>query len=259
MSIAVDEDEPALRPFWVSAFLDFAPRDFERGVVFWAEVTGYDVSSPRGADEEFATLVPPAGDDYLRVQQLRAGRSRLHLDLHVDHPRAAADRALELGAVEIASPAEHGYVVLTSPAGITLCFVSHRATRRPPALDLGTGGRTIIDQVCLDIAPSAWDVETRFWHAVTGWELTEARLPQFRRLRGSTAMPLRFLLQRLDAEGPSGAHLDLGASDRSAEVQRHVRLGATPAWEGDVWTVLTDPAGSSYCVTERHFDAETPI
>ncbi|MGA8255369.1 MAG: VOC family protein [Nocardioides sp.] len=240
-----------MTPSWISAFLDFAARDFERGVVFWAEVTGYDVSSPRGDDEEFATLVPRVGDDYLRVQQLRSGRSRLHLDLHVTDPRAAADRAVELGAVEVAAPDEQGYVVVTSPAGLTLCFVSHPAARRPPAATWRGGGRSAVDQVCLDIAPSVFERECAFWEQITGWTSEPARLPQFRRLHGPETFALRFLLQRTDTEGPVGAHLDLAASDRAAEVARHEKLGATVERVEEFWTVLRDPAGSRYCVTHR--------
>jgi hypothetical protein len=89
-------------PFWLSAFLDFDAASFERGVRFWRDVTGFAVSPARGADGEFATLVPPDGDDYLRVQRLADGPGRIHLDVHVPDPRAAADRAIALGATEVA-------------------------------------------------------------------------------------------------------------------------------------------------------------
>ncbi len=68
---------------------------------------------------------------------------------------------------------------------------------------------------------------------------------------GPDTQPLRFLVQRLDDEGPAGAHLDLASSDRSAEVARHEALGAEVTFVGDFWTVLRDPAGLSYCVTGR--------
>lgn len=53
-------------------------------------------------------------------------------------------------------------------------------------------------------------------------------------------------------------HLDLGAEDREAEVERLQRLGAsvreTRTHEhGDhdlTWTVLEDPAGNGFCVSE---------
>ena len=60
------------------------------------------------------------------------------------------------------------------------------------------------------------------------------------------------LLQRLDRPtGPVGAHLDLGTTHRAAEVARHVALGASVATVEEFWTVLTDPTGAAYCVTDR--------
>ncbi len=240
----------ATRPFWISAFLDLPRRDFERGVEFWARVTGSKVSSRRGDEGEFATLVPPDGDDHLRVQRLRDGPARIHLDLHVADPRAAADRAVALGATEDADHADHGYVVLASPAGLTFCFVTHRASVRstPPAW---AGGRSQVDQVCLDVGPAAYDAECTFWHELTGFASTAARSAEFQRLDGE-GQPLRLLLQRLDDQRPAGVHLDLAADDRAAEVARHVALGAAPVRVTDRgFTVLRDPAGSPYCVTDR--------
>ena len=53
------------QPFWVTAFLDLAAGDFDRGVEFWRGVTGYSLLPRRGDGDEFATLVPPDGDPYL--------------------------------------------------------------------------------------------------------------------------------------------------------------------------------------------------
>ncbi|WP_232680516.1 VOC family protein [Nocardioides sp. R-C-SC26] len=239
-------------PFWISAFLDFSADTFEPGVAFWSAVSGYAVSPSRGDDGEFATLVPPDGDDYLRVQRLGEGATRLHVDIHVDHPRVAADAALALGATEPAGANDHGhdYVVLTSPAGLTLCFVNHPGTRRPPVARWPAGA-SLIDQVCLDLPPSTFDVEASFWAGVTGWPLTPASMPEFTRLHGPPTFPLRFLLQRLGDERPAGAHLDLAVSDRSAETARHLTLGADVVAVHERWTVLRDPAGSLYCLTDR--------
>ena len=64
--------------------------------------------------------------------------------------------------------------------------------------------------------------------------------------------PLDVLLQRLDHEdGPTSAHLDLGTTDRDAETERHVALGASIVAEEEFWTVLADPAGLPYCITDR--------
>ncbi|MGH3293660.1 MAG: hypothetical protein ACRDP7_17815, partial [Trebonia sp.] len=58
---------------WLTIFLDFPAGSFDDGVAFWREVTGYGLSPARGADGEFATLLPPAGDAYLRVQRIADG------------------------------------------------------------------------------------------------------------------------------------------------------------------------------------------
>jgi hypothetical protein len=47
---------------WVTVFLDLPPTSFDRSVAFWRQVTGYGLSPSRGADGEFATLLPPSGD-----------------------------------------------------------------------------------------------------------------------------------------------------------------------------------------------------
>nr|WP_246378107.1 YigZ family protein [Nocardioides ginsengisegetis] len=242
--------------FWMSAFLDLASKDFEHGVLFWAQVTGYRVSAPRGEREEFATLVPPDGDDFLRVQRLGEGPSRIHLDLHVDDPRAEAARAVALGATQVD---DHGYVVMRSPGDLTFCFVRHRSSTRPRPATWPGGHRSLVDQVCLDLPASLADAETEFWHALTGWELSESPVSRgFRRLERPTGMPFRILLQRLDEpDGPVRAHLDLASDDRAAETARHQRLGATVVQRNDRWTVLTDPAGSAYCITDR--DPETGV
>lgn len=239
---------------WVSAFLDLAPNDYERGVLFWARVTGYRVSSPRGEQDEFATLVPPEGDDFLRVQRLEDGPSRLHLDLHVDDPRSAADGAVALGAAEVADP---GHVVLTSPGGLTFCFVGSGAQTRPAPAAWPGGHRSLVDQVCLDLPDARHDREVEFWQAITGWQLTQSPVSTgFSRLERPAGMPLRFLLQRLEeTDGPVRAHLDLATDDREAETLRHERLGARVIAVHDRWTALVDPAGSSYCLTDR--DPET--
>lgn len=240
-----------ITPFWVSAFLDFGSGDFDRGVAFWRDVTGYADSEPRGETDQFATLVPPDGDDYLRVQHLDDGPGRIHLDLHVDQPSIAAEAAIELGG-HVLVRHEAGYVVLRSPGGLVFCFVSHPAAHRPAAHTWPGGHRSQVDQVCLDVPPAAYDVEVGFWQGLTGWDLTEVNEREFERLQPPDEHPLRWLVQRLDDDGgPVRAHLDLAADDRDAEVARHVALGATEVSRHEWWTVLTDPVGTTYCVTRR--------
>ena len=40
--------------------------------------------------------------------------------------------------------------------------------------------------------------------------------------------------------------------ERAAAAERHVTLGASLVREHPWWTVLTDPAGMAYCLTDRH-------
>ena len=174
----------------------------------------------------------------------------MHLDLHVENPTIAAEAAIELGA-HVLMRHEHGYVVLRSPGGFVFCFVRHHASRRPgPAT--WAGGRSYVDQVCLDLPPERHDAEVAFWQALTGWELDPSVAREFSRLRSPDDQPLRWLLQRLDEPGgPVTAHLDLAADDREAEAARHVALGATVARVHEEWTVMTGPVGTTYCITGR--------
>lgn len=239
-----------MTPFWISAFLDLAPEAYDGGAAFWSGVTGWEVSPVRGGAGEFATLQPPTGDDHLRVQRLVSGRSRVHLDLHVGDPRTAADRAVALGAREVA---DLGYVVLASPGGFPFCLVTHPASTPATATTWRGGHRSLVDQVCLDIPGELHDREVAFWQEVTGRELAPSPgHPEFQRLVRPDDQPMHLLLQRLEQPlGAVRAHLDLATTDRAAETVRHVALGAREVATHDEWTVLTDPAGSAYCITGR--------
>ncbi|WP_110182105.1 VOC family protein [Nocardioides solisilvae] len=244
---------------WLSAFLDLPAGRFDEAVAFWQGVTGYDLSRPRGASAEFATLLPPDADDHLRVQRLAEGGPRIHLDLHVADPRQAADEAVRLGATEVA---DHGYVVLRSPGGLTFCFVGHQASRPAAPATWHDDGhddgkvtdrtwRSAVDQVCLDVPRGVWEPECRFWAAVLGSDWQPTPPPgDFRGFRPVGA--LHVLAQRLEeADGEVRAHLDLSCDDVPAEVRRHLALGARVEAEHAQWTVLRDPAGSPYCITVR--------
>lgn len=236
-------------PFWISAFMDFAREDFDRGVAFWRDVTAYAVSPTRGDHDEFATLVPAVGDDHLRVQRLADGPSRIHLDVHVVDPRASADRAVRAGAVEVA---DRGHVVLRSPAGLTFCFVGHPGHDLPEPARWATGHHSMVYQVCLDVPSSRHDEERAFWAEVLDARLEGFEEPEFSWLRPAEQLALDVLVQRLDEpEGPARAHLDLGTDDRAAEVARHEGLGAEVLRTHSFWTVLRDPVGLTYCVTDR--------
>lgn len=240
-----------MSPFWVTAFLDLAPDEHDEGLALWERLTGYQRSTTRGDAGEFVSLLPTRGDDFLRVQRLGSGSSRVHLDLHVADPWSAAETAVGLGARVVADLGE--YLTLASPGGLTFCFVTHRASEVPPATDW-PGGRSRVDQVCLDVPPSTYDAEFAFWEALTGWEPRPPRPDvEFARLTPPPGIPLQLLLQRLGEDEPAvRAHLDWCAADRDAEVERHVAAGATSIRRYDRgWTVLAGPSGFTYCVTAR--------
>lgn len=246
------DPRPPSRPLWLTAFLDFAPAHHDPGTAFWASLTGYGAGSPRGGSGEFATLEPADGDAFLRVQRLGEGVDRIHLDLHVPDPRRAADHAVRLGAREVA---EHGYVVLLSPGGFALCFVDHTESRRPAPERWPEGHASLLDQVCIDVPHDRFDAERDFWEALTGWpRRASAVSPDFSSLERPEGMPLRLLFQRLGADDGGDrtrAHLDWATTDRPAETQRHVSLGAVVRDVRERWSVLADPLGRAYCITDR--------
>lgn len=240
-----------VRPTWVTAFLDNSAQHHLRSVDFWRTVTRTSLSQPRGDDGEFATLMPLEGDPYLKVQRLGAGPDRVHVDLHVTDPRVAADRAIALGATELTFVGI-GYVVLTSPGGLHFCFVPHPELRKPPPTPHPGGHLSRVHQVSIDVPAAEYDREVVFWEGLTGWEPRQSgQFPEFRFLGPPEGQPLGILLQRLDeASGPTRAHLDWGCTDRAAETQRHLKLGATVVAEHPRWTVLRDPVGRAYCLTD---------
>ena len=237
---------------WMTAFVDLAPASYDAGVAFWSALTDDDVSPSRGAQGEFATLLPPDGDPYLRLQRLGHGPDGTHLDLQVDVPRDAAEEAVGLGAREVA---DLGYYVMASPGGFTFCLVPGATGVRPRASTWPGGHVSVLDQVCLDVPAELFEAECAFWAALTGWELRGAgEHTEFRSLARPPGQPIRILLQELGADDAADAvraHLDWASTDRPAETDRHVVVGATVEQVRDGWTVLTDPTGRRYCITDR--------
>jgi hypothetical protein len=225
-----------MRPTWLTAFIDLPAEVYDAGVAFWAGVTGYSVSPSRGERGEFATLVPPEGDAFLRVQRVEAGPGGVHLDVH--------------------RPGQP-FEVSHSPGGFDYCEVSDPLSQRPPPATWPGGHRSLVDQVCLDIAPAAYEQECEFWRDLTGLELRQSTyFEEFRTLARPADQPLRLLLQKVGEDRPSvTAHLDVYTTDREAETRRHEALGAQVLRRHEHFTVLTDPTGAAYCITPR--DSET--
>lgn len=244
-----------MAPFWLTIFVDLTDEEHTAGLVLWRAITGYHLSPERGEDGEFATLVPPVGDDHLRVQRLREGPSRVHLDLHVPDLDAAVARAEELGATLVDRP---GHAVLRSPGGFPFCLVTAAASEPTPPAVWPDGHRSRVDQLCIDIPPAAYDAECRFWSGLTGWSLQHTSGSEFTRLAVPTQLPVRLLLQCLqDGDGPVRGHLDVATDDRAAEVARLRGHGAEEVGGGSTWTVLRPQVGPVLCVTDR--DPETGL
>ena len=234
---------------WTYAFID-RPRDgFKRGAEFWTAVTDTRLSAPRGAYDEFATLLPKGADACLKVQAVGDGGGA-HLDLCTEDWRAFTQRAIDLGA-SVAARLD-GLCVLRSPAGLAFCAVQWRGeSKRPDVVVAPDGSSSRLDQVCLDVAPGAYEAEVAFWTRLTGWQLRDSVLPQFRLLQPPEGLPIRILLQRLTSDRPAAAHLDLACSDREATRADHERRGAVVVDRRPRWIVMRDPAGCEYCLTIR--------
>jgi Glyoxalase-like domain len=240
---------------WLTVFLDFPAAGFGPGIAFWRAVTGYGLSPFRGPGGDFATLLPPSGDAYLRVQRVLSGDGGYHLDLHVDTAGGAvqaldeaADLAVALGAtMRHREPGE--VIVADSPGGFTFCLVGWEGERAVPAPQTADGrGASRVDTLCLDIPPELFASESAFWAALTGQPPQAAPVPGFAYLSGpaGTGMPVRLLLQRREEAAPGQrvrGHIDLGCADRDAAVAWHVDHGAQVTGTFQYWTVLTDPAG----------------
>ncbi|MFJ4469117.1 VOC family protein [Streptomyces sp. NPDC089424] len=233
---------------WTYAFIDRPAERLPSAESFWTAVTDTRLSTRRG---EFVTLLPATGTDAcVKVQGVREGPGGAHLDFAVDDVDAFTASAVRAGA-EVAAGHE-GWTVLRSPAGQPLCAVPwHGESARPPVV---RGSR--LDQVCVDVPPSAYDAEVAFWTGLlAGWESSPGSRPEFHVIGPPAGLPVRVLLQRLGAERPVAAHLDLACADVAATRAGHERLGATSVATGAHWTVMRDPAGGTYCLTGR--DPET--
>ncbi|WP_228809070.1 VOC family protein [Nocardia otitidiscaviarum] len=236
---------------WLWVFLDRPAADFDTAADFWTAVTGSRLSDPRGDNAEFVTLLPESGTPSVKMQAVES-HPRVHVDLDVDDVPAAVERARELGATPVL---EHpDYTVLKSPHGMTFCltpFDRSAGTDDTPVVTAPDGSRSRLDQVCLDIGAADYEAESRFWVELTGWDRTPSARPEFERLRPPDGPLVQFLLQRLDEDRPTSAHVDLASSDTEAIATWHESLGARRLGIGKEWIVMADPSGQPYCVTGR--------
>ena len=239
---------------WLSVFADVPVVCTQRCLRYWSAITGAAPGRPSGDHGEFHPLVPSAADGYLYLQSVHRDVGGWHPDFYVADLDWAHHEAVACGARLLRETTS--LVVLESPAGQPFCLFadSGPARVRPPAPTWPQVGRSLADQLCLDIPFDQFDGELAFWSVLTGWPHSSGGIEHFARIDPPGILPVQLLLQRLgrDDDGAARAHLDMSADDPDAEVARHVALGATvQTREHPQWTTLRDPAGLVYCVTRR--------
>jgi hypothetical protein len=234
-------------PFWLTVFLDYPAGEFDAGVAFWRSLTGYSLSAVRGVEGEFATLLPSVGDDYLRVQRLADGHTRLHLDVHVSDPWAVAAE-LERAGAELVDESRHSYVVLRSPAGFTFCLVSGAASVVPPAADWSSHASRVT-RFCLDVPRKRYAEEVAFFQRLLPGGWTEVADPETA-LRAAVKGALDVRLQPAELATIVTSHLHVATDDLEAEVERLEAAGARARAARAGKTILEAPGGSALCVVE---------
>lgn len=237
----------------MTAVIELPARSVDDGARYWAAVTGYTPSSVRREGDDVLVLVPGDGDAFLEVQGVASDRPGCHVHLHVADVTVATDRTVREGGVLLDQTVSHRG--MRSPSGIAFCLVpAAGGSARPEPAQWGSG-RSLVDQVCLDIPSAGYEDECDFWARVTGWPWGPVARPEFRYLPRPPELPLRLLLQRCDApDARAGAHLDLACDDVAAEARRHAALGAMRVRSTADWVTLRGPADCLYCVTRRNPD-----
>jgi predicted enzyme related to lactoylglutathione lyase len=234
---------------WMHAFVDVPGEDVAKAHAFWSAVLGWPLRDPWPGHPEFASFVPTDGAPYAHVQRID-GPPRIHLDLVGDVDRDTA-RLEGLGASRGYRAA--AWQVLASPAGLPFCVCEETwPHERPTAVEWPGGHRSRLVQLTVDVPADRYDRELEFWRAATGWADEDVDAPEFHRLVHRRASPLQLLVQRLGADDgaqQARAHLDLGADDVDAEVERVRSLGARLLWPGNGFVALRDPVGLPFCVT----------
>jgi len=241
---------------WLHAVIDVPEHQLSTAAAFWGQALGWPAGAPWTGHPELRSFEPATGTAYVHLQQVDAP-ARVHLDVEVDDPASAVDRAVALGAGHVA--AQDGWQTMRSPGGLPFCFVGPGRHEVPAPITWPDGHRSRMVQVCIDAPDAAHDAEVAFWRALLAGRWVPSPAPEFAGKWHDDESPLQLLFQRLEEdEGPVRAHLDHGTDDRDAEVPRLVGLGAEAGTTGRGWQVLRDPAGLVFCVTDNSPSADLP-
>ncbi|WP_227981607.1 VOC family protein [Nocardia spumae] len=233
---------------WNWIFVDRPADRFDEAFTFWTAISGTRLSRRHGEFGEFATLEPTPGDAYVAAQAV-GGAGGAHLDIDVEDLDRARRTARDLGATLVAD--HDTWSLVHSPSGLAFCLTSGDGSHIPAPVTGPEGDRSRVDQLCLDIPPSAYAAETEFWAALTGWPVQRTGRPEFTRLLVPTRLPVRILMQRVGAEQEPAAHIDIACADIETTAAWHESLGARRVRRGAHWWVMRDPVGVTYCLTGR--------
>jgi catechol 2,3-dioxygenase-like lactoylglutathione lyase family enzyme len=222
-------------------------RDIERLASFYATLAGWEIVRKEedwitvraGDGQEVAFQlapdhVPPEWPGQERPQQV-------HLDLQIDDPAAAAERAVALGATRLGEGPS--WITLADPAGhpFDLCQKD------------GVGPQMALFAPTFD-APDA-SALARFYADLMGMQVTydgpegaliagDGKSVMFQQVGAYTppAWP--------DPARPQQGHLDIIVDDLDTGEARALELGASRLpGGGDTFRVFADPAGHPFCLT----------
>jgi predicted enzyme related to lactoylglutathione lyase len=110
----------------------------------------------------------------------------------------------------------------------------------------------------LDFPPAGFERGVWFWRAVTGYGISA---PRGTAAEFATLVPDHgdaYLRVQRVAEGDPGCHLDLHLVDAGGMTERVVSLGARVLRSEPGLTVLTSPAGLTFCLVEHEGEAGRP-
>lgn len=92
----------------------------------------------------------------------------------------------------------------------------------------------------------------RWWQEALGWVVVNDDPDEFEIRPAADRFPGLLFARVPEAKSVKNRlHLDFRPRDQGAEVERMLRLGATPAdvgQEDESWVVLADPEGNEFCI-----------